>query len=58
MKERVTVWGKPYEITVHKKSKSVWIAVGDYMDETLEVQDRSRSSAVKAWCDAAKYKGN
>ena len=27
----VNVWDKPYENTVYQESKSVWIAVGDYM---------------------------
>jgi hypothetical protein len=31
LKRRVSVWGKPYEISLYRKSKSVWIAVGDYM---------------------------
>ena len=31
MKRTVTVWDKTYEITVNQKSKSVWVAVGDYM---------------------------
>jgi hypothetical protein len=45
-------------ITVYQKSKSVWIAVGDYLGEHIEVKDRSRTSAAKAWADVAKYRGN
>jgi hypothetical protein len=30
----VSVWGKPQKIWVYRKSKSVWVAVGEYMDET------------------------
>jgi hypothetical protein len=54
----VEVWKKAYTITVHQKSKSVWIAVGDYMGERLEAQGRSESAAANRWREAARYKGN
>lgn len=57
-KRTVQVWDKPYEITVYQKSKSVWIAVGEYMGERIETKDRSDSTAVKRWLEAAHYKGN
>ena len=50
--------GKPYEISVYRKSKSVWIAVGDYMGVTITVQDRSEGAAIKRWREAAEYRGN
>ena len=25
------MWGHPYTVSVHEKSKTVWIAVGEYM---------------------------
>lgn len=58
IKQVVNVWGKPYEITVYQKSKSVWEAVGEYMGETIRTKDRSSSTATKRWQEAAKYKGN
>ena len=57
-KEVVTVWNKDYEITVSQQSKSVWIAVGEYMQERLELKGRSASQAVRAWRGAARYRGN
>lgn len=54
----VDVWDKPHTVTVHQKSKSVWVAVGEYHGERLEVTSRSESQAVKAWWDAAMYRGN
>jgi hypothetical protein len=57
-KQTVRVWDETQEITVYQKSKSVWIAVGDYMGERLEVKASSASSAGKHWHDAARYKGN
>ena len=52
------VWDKPHTITVYQKSKSVWEAVGEYMDQRISVTDRSESIAVKRWKEAARYKGN
>lgn len=57
-KHLVTVWDKPHEITVHQKSKSVWVAVGDYMGKRLEVTGRSQTQAINSWRDAARYRGN
>jgi len=54
----VHVWDKPHVITVYQKSKCVWIAVGDYMGERIEVKGSSASSAAKWWADAARFKGN
>lgn len=58
MKRTVNVWGKPHEISVHRESKTVWIAVGEYMGERLEVKGRTESQATNGWRDAARYKGN
>jgi hypothetical protein len=58
VKQVVTVWNKDYEITVVQKSKTVWIAVGEYKDDRLEVKGSSASSAASAWREAAKYRGN
>jgi hypothetical protein len=57
-KMTVTVWDKPYEITVYQKSKSVWIAVGNYMDKRVETKGSSASSAAAHWSEAARYRGN
>ncbi|HZO48499.1 MAG TPA: hypothetical protein VFB68_21630 [Xanthobacteraceae bacterium] len=54
----VEVWGKRHTISVSQTSKSVWVAVGDYMGKRIEVKDRSEGSAIKQWCEAARYKGN
>jgi hypothetical protein len=56
--QMVRVWDKPYEITVYQKSKSVWMAVGDYMGESVETKGSSASAATKHWCEAARYRGN
>jgi hypothetical protein len=54
----VTVWGNPEKVEVYQKSKSVWIAVGDYMGQRIEVKGRSQGSALSLWKDAARYRGN
>ncbi len=54
----VEVWGKSYTVFTHQRSKSVWIAVGEYMGKRIEVKDRSKATAIKRWQEAARYKGN
>jgi hypothetical protein len=58
MKTTVNVWDEPHEITVNQKSKTVWIAVGEYMGQRIEVKGRTESQAASAWREAARYKGN
>ncbi len=57
-KRTVYVWEKPQEISVYQKSKTVWIAVGEYMGERIEVKDWSESTAIARWRKAARFKGN
>lgn len=54
----VDVWGKPHEISVYQKTKTIWIAVGEYMGERIEVKGRTESQAARTWQDAARFKGN
>jgi hypothetical protein len=58
IRETVTVWGQQYEVTVHQKSKAVWIARGDYMGEQIETQGQTQGAAVIRWREAAQYRGN
>jgi hypothetical protein len=58
MQHTVKVWDEDVEVSAHKKSKSVWIAVGTYMGERIESKGSSESSAVAHWREAARYKGN
>jgi hypothetical protein len=55
---KVTVWSQSHTVTVYQKSKSVWIAVGTYMDEMKEIQGRRAATALSAWKNWATYKGN
>jgi hypothetical protein len=54
----VTVWNKSYEITVYRKSETVWIAVGEYGGERIETRGPSERTAAARWREAARYKGN
>ena len=58
MKWTVKVWEISYEIDVYQKSKSVWIAVGEYMGKQFDVKGRTETQAVKRWREAAQYRGN
>lgn len=57
MEHTISVWGQPQIVEVYQKSKSVWIAVGEYMGQRIEVKGSSRSSALAHWEEAARYKG-
>ena len=67
VRDIVTVWGKRYEVVAYQKSKTVWMAVGDYdqvtrpgepTHQTISVQGRSAGAAIKRWVEAAQYRGN
>ena len=54
----VTVWSDRVTITVYQKSKTVWIAVGEYKGKHHEVKRSTLGAAAKGWADAAKYHSN
>ena len=58
MEHTVQVWDHPYTVTTRQKSKSVWIAVGEYMGKRIEVKDRTEATAIKRWREAARSRGN
>ena len=58
MQHVVKVWGKPYTIEVHQNSKTVWVAVGEYMGEIREVKGGSANDAISQWKEWARYKRN
>lgn len=58
MDREVLVWGKRHKISVYQKSKTVWIAVGEYMGHHIEVKSSSANAAANLWIDAARYRGN
>jgi hypothetical protein len=45
----IDVLGKPQEINVQRKYKSVWIAVGEYHGRRIEVRERTENQAMAAW---------
>jgi hypothetical protein len=57
-KMRVKVWSDTVEIEVYKKSKTVWIATGEYLGKRHEVKRSTSGAAAKGWADAAKYHSN
>ena len=49
MTRTIHVLGKPQEINVQRKYKSVWVAVGEYLGRRIQVQERSENEAMAAW---------
>ena len=54
----VPVYDTPCKITIIHKSKTVWVAVGDYMGQRIEAKGSSADNAAKYWVDAARFRGN
>jgi hypothetical protein len=54
----VLLYDTPCTITISHPSKTVWVAVGDYRGELIEVKGSSASNAAKHWVDAARSRGN
>jgi predicted transcriptional regulator len=49
----VMVWGEPHIVSVYRKSETVYEAIGNYMCETICVNDQSEGAALKRWREAA-----
>ena len=45
----VMVWGEPHIVTVCRKSETDYEAIGNYMCETICVNDQSEGAAIKRW---------
>ena len=58
MKQRVVVWGEKVEVEVYHRSKTVWIARGDYRGKSYEGKASTPGAAAKAWADAARSHTN
>ena len=54
----VSVWNERCKITVYQKLETVWIAVGDYKGERIDVKSSSERSAITARKETARYRGN
>ena len=53
----VDVWDEPQKVTLYQKSKSVWVAIGQYMGERIVVKGRSETQAIGQWREAARHRG-
>jgi hypothetical protein len=59
VKERtVLLYDAPCSITISHQSRTVWIAVGDYMGKRIEIKGSSANNAALHWVDAAHFRGN
>ena len=45
----VMVWGEPHIVTVCRKSETVYEAIGNYMCETICVNDQSEGVPLLPW---------
>ena len=56
-KRTVLLFDTPCTITIFHSSKTVWVAVGDYKGERMEVKGSSANTAAKNWLDEAHIRG-
>jgi len=49
----IDVLGKPHDVNVQRKYKSVWIAVGEFQGRRIQVKERTETEAVAAWVAVA-----
>lgn len=56
-KHKVAVWSRTYEVEVDQRSKTVFIASGDYEGKFIQTKDQSPGAALKRWREAATYRG-
>lgn len=47
---------KACRVATYQKSKTVWIASGDFQGEPLQQQGRSEQSALAKWKDIAEWR--
>ena len=52
----IEVEGKIYIVAIHRKSKTVWIAPGQYMGQAIEARGRNKELAASAWRSASSYR--
>jgi hypothetical protein len=52
----VSIRGKPYDLSTRQKSKSLWVASGDYEGVPHSTEERTEGAAVKQWQEWAEYK--
>jgi hypothetical protein len=53
----VSIRGKPYDISTRQKSKSLWVASGNYKGIRHSTEDRTEGAAVKQWRVWAEFRG-
>jgi hypothetical protein len=52
----VLLYDTPCTITISHPSKTVWVAVGDYKGERIEVKGSSANNAAQHWVGAAHFR--
>ena len=53
----IKVHEKPNKVVARQKSKTVWVAVGYFLGERIEVAAATESSVLAAWHEAARSRG-
>ena len=54
---QMTVWQRPYVVSVERIDDKKWVAGGTYAGKLLRVEDRTAGAALKKWRMAALSRG-
>lgn len=54
--DKVKIRGQDAQVSVSQRSKTVWVASGEYMGLQIEVTGTTRTQAISHWRDAARYR--
>jgi hypothetical protein len=55
MRHSLNILGEECEVSVTQRSKTVWVASGRIEGHYISTKDRSASSALRNWSDAARH---
>lgn len=54
----VVILNEICKVNTHQRSKTIWVAVGNYNEKSITVRGRGVSEAIKRWKEAAEHVEN
>lgn len=56
MDHKVRIGPEEITVSVHRASKAVWIAEGEYLGKRIEIRGPTEAQTLGAWQKAAEYR--
>lgn len=54
--DTVEAYPETCEVSTYQRGKTVWIATGTFMGESLQQKGRSEATALRNWQDIAEFR--